>query len=183
MIDAKEAKRMLDEGNKKYIDSKTGCGDISLPLRRKTASDGQHPYSIIVTCSDSRVIPEGVFSAGIGDLFVIRTAGNVISEHELGSIEYAAEHLGTKLIVVMGHTRCGAVGAAINRAPGRFTAPILRDILAAIGDETNDIRASILNVRCGVDKIKCELEHESLKDLEIIGAIYHIEDGHIEWLD
>ena len=183
MIDAKAAKRMLVDGNKKYIDSETSCGDVSLSLRRKTASDGQHPYAIIVTCSDSRVIPEGIFSASIGDLFVIRTAGNVISEHELGSIEYAAEHLGIKLVVVMGHTRCGAVGAAIDRASGRFTVPIIRDILAAIGDETDDCRASCLNVRSGVEKIKHEIGYESPNSFEIIGAIYHIEDGYVEWLD
>ena len=106
MISATEAKKKLIEGNQKYIDAKAGEGDVSTQLRRKTAEEGQQPYAIIISCSDSRVIPEAIFSAGIGDLFVIRVVGNVLDNHQLGSIEYAAEHLGTKLIVMLGHTGC-----------------------------------------------------------------------------
>ena len=73
-----------------------------------SAAEGQKPYAIVISCSDSRVIPEAIFSAGIGDLFVIRVVGNVLDNHQLGSIEYAAEHLGVKLIVMLGHTGCGA---------------------------------------------------------------------------
>ena len=112
MISATEAKKKLIEGNQKYLDAKAGTGDISKALRLQTAEQGQHPYAIVITCSDSRVIPESIFSAGIGDLFVIRVAGNVLDNHQLGSIEYAAEHLGTKLIVMLGHTRCGAARSA-----------------------------------------------------------------------
>ena len=97
-ITVKEAVEKLLSGNKQYIGSKYGVGDISKEKRRLTSLHGQSPYAIIVTCSDSRVIPEHIFSAGIGELFVIRLAGNVIDDHQLGSIEYAADHLGLSLI-------------------------------------------------------------------------------------
>ena len=105
-------KRLLD-GNQAYLSSRTEIGDISPAVRLETAEHGQQPLAIIITCSDSRVIPEAIFHCGIGDLFVIRVAGNVIDNHQLGSIEYAADHLGTKLIMVLGHTHCGAVDAVI----------------------------------------------------------------------
>ena len=109
MISAKEAIMKLEEGNRKYLTLKTGGGDISPAVRLRTCKNGQQPYAIVIACSDSRVIPECIFSAGIGELFTIRLAGNVIDDHQLGSIEYAVEHLGTNLVVVMGHTGCGAV--------------------------------------------------------------------------
>ena len=96
MLTAKEAIQKLKEGNQKYLEAKAGTGDISKELRQQTAEHGQSPYAIIIACSDSRVIPESIFSAGIGELFVIRVAGNVLDNHQLGSIEYAAAHLGTK---------------------------------------------------------------------------------------
>ena len=95
MITAEQAKERLIEGNQRYIDSQYNPGDISAKIRLKTWKEGQYPYAIILCCSDSREIPEAIFSAGIGDLFVIRVAGNVIDSHQLGSIEYAADHLGT----------------------------------------------------------------------------------------
>lgn len=185
MISAEEAKKKLIEGNQKYLEAKAGAGDVSKALRLKTAVKGQHPYAIIITCSDSRVIPESIFSAGIGDLFVIRVAGNVLDNHQLGSIEYAAEHLGTKLIVMMGHTRCGAVGAVLAGHSGGFIDYILKDIALAIGDEKDDFKASCLNVQHGVERIRNELKIHPIKDekgLEVIGAVYHIEDGTVEFL-
>ena len=184
MISAEEAKKKLIEGNQKYLEAKTTVGDISRALRRKTAEQGQHPYAIIITCSDSRVIPESIFSAGIGELFVIRVAGNVLDNHQLGSIEYAAEHLGTKLIVMLGHTRCGAVGSVIAGHSGGFIDYILKDIALAIGDEKDDFKASCLNVQHGVERIRHELQIHPIEDekgLEVIGAVYHIEDGTVEF--
>ena len=185
MISAKEAKKKLIEGNQKYLDAKAGTGDISKALRLQTAEQGQHPYAIVITCSDSRVIPESIFSAGIGDLFVIRVAGNVLDNHQLGSIEYAAEHLGTKLIVMLGHTRCGAVGAVLAGHSGGFIDYLLKDIALAIGDEKDAFKASCLNVQHGVQRIRHELKIHPIEDekgLEVIGAIYHIEDGTVEFL-
>ena len=99
-----KALEKLKAGNARYIDAKVNSEDISQAKRTDTLVNGQKPYAIIITCSDSRVIPENIFMTGIGELFVIRIAGNVIDEHQLGSIEYAASHLGAPLIVVMGHT-------------------------------------------------------------------------------
>ena len=185
MLTAAEARQRLTEGNRKYMESATGQGDISKLLRKKTAEQGQNPYAIIITCSDSRVIPEHIFSAGIGELFVIRIAGNVLDNHQLGSIEYAAEHLGTKLIVMLGHTRCGAVASAIKGHAGGFIGYILNDIKLAIGEETDDYKASCLNIRHGVEMIRHEFEIHPINDengLEVIGAIYHVEDGRVEFL-
>lgn len=185
MISATEAKKKLIEGNQKYLDAKAGTGDISKAMRLQTAEQGQHPYAIVITCSDSRVIPESIFSAGIGDLFVIRVAGNVLDNHQLGSIEYAAEHLGTKLIVMLGHTRCGAVGAVLAGHSGGFIDYLLKDIALAIGDEKDAFKASCLNVQHGVQRIRHELKIHPIEDekgLEVIGAIYHIEDGTVEFL-
>ena len=185
MISATEAKKKLIEGNQKYLDAKAGTGDISKAMRLQTAEQGQHPYAIVITCSDSRVIPESIFSAGIGDLFVIRVAGNVLDNHQLGSIEYAAEHLGTKLIVMLGHTRCGAVSAVLAGHSGGFIDYLLKDIALAIGDEKDAFKASCLNVQHGVQRIRHELKIHPIEDekgLEVIGAIYHIEDGTVEFL-
>ena len=186
MIDAKEAKQRLIDGNKKYMAALTPHGDISSEIRKETAENGQHPYAIVITCSDSRVIPESIFSAGIGELFVVRVAGNVIDDHQLGSIEYAADHLGTKLILVLGHTRCGAVDSAIKGHEGRFIESIIRDIELAIGGETDPYKACCLNVKHGVEVIRNELEIHPVHDPEglvVAGAIYNIEDGSVEFLD
>lgn len=144
----------LAAGNLKYLNAENGSGDISRRIRMSTWAKGQSPYAIIVTCSDSRVIPENIFSAGIGELFVIRLAGNVIDDHQLGSIEYAAGHLGCRLVVVLGHTHCGAVDAAINYEPSGYIRYITDEIKKAIGDETDPYKASCLNVRHSVQEIE-----------------------------
>lgn len=185
MISAAEAKNRLIKGNQKYLEAKAGPGDVSKALRWKTAEEGQQPYAIVISCSDSRVIPEAIFSAGIGELFVIRVVGNVLDNHQLGSIEYAAEHLGVKLIVMLGHTGCGAISAVIEGHSGGFIDYILKDIALAIGDEKDEFKATCLNVQHGVQRIRHELEIHPIKDekrLEVIGAIYHIEDGTVEFL-
>ena len=183
-MDKTETIKKLLEGNQKYLTSEKGAGDISPRIRLKTAGEGQNPYAIIITCSDSRVIPEAIFQCGIGDLFVIRLAGNVIDNHQLGSIEYAVEHLGTNLVVVLGHTRCGAVDAAIHHDPSGFIKYITDEIRLAIGDETDPYRASCLNVEHSVKQISHALDIDHLrhgKDPAVIGAMYHIDDGHVEF--
>lgn len=179
VVSAKDALERLKAGNEKYLSSKTGTGDISLEKRMYTCENGQKPYAVVIGCSDSRAIPESIFSAGIGDLFVIRVAGNVIDNHQLGSIEYAADHLGCKLIVVLGHTHCGAVGAAIGGDPEGYVKFITDEIKRAIGTEHDDVKACCLNVRQSVSVIK---EHIPMKDgLEVVGAVYHIDDGRVEF--
>lgn len=184
-ISAEAAIQKLIEGNRDYLEAVTGSGDISPARRQDTYLGGQHPYAIIVTCSDSRVIPESIFSAGIGDLFVIRVAGNVIDDHQLGSIEYAAEHLGCKLVVVLGHTHCGAVGAAIHQDPSGYIKFITDEIKKAIGEEQDDWKACCLNVRRSVSLIEENLDIRAMEDrcgLRVTGAVYRIEDGRVEFL-
>lgn len=112
IMTADEAIEKLKSGNMRYLLMNSNSGNVSAALRKFTYEHGQHPHAIIVTCSDSRVIPETIFSASLGELFVIRVAGNVIDDHQLGSIEYAAGHLGSPVVVVLGHTHCGAVDAS-----------------------------------------------------------------------
>lgn len=182
---AADAIYRLSAGNLKYLNAEKGCGDISRGARLSSWVRGQAPYAIVVTCSDSRVIPESIFSAGIGELFVIRLAGNVIDAHQLGSIEYAAGHLGCRLVVVLGHTHCGAVDAAIYHEPGGYIRYITDEIKKAIGDETDPYRASCLNVRNSVRQIEkslCIHQIEEETGLRVVGAMYHIEDGSVEFL-
>jgi carbonic anhydrase len=113
-ISAEEALQRLMDGNKNYVDCKLGaCAAADAPARAKLATT-QHPYAIILSCSDSRVPPELIFDKSLGEIFVIRVAGNVADPVVLGSIEYATEHLGSPLIMVLGHERCGAVTATVN---------------------------------------------------------------------
>ncbi|MCH5188473.1 MAG: carbonic anhydrase [Oscillospiraceae bacterium] len=181
---AKEALEKLMNGNIRYLSLLKSEGDVSPALREKTCAEGQRPYAIIITCSDSRVLPESIFNAGIGELFVIRVAGNVIDNHQLGSIEYAAEHLGCRLIVVMGHNHCGAVDAAINHDPEGYIKFITDEISKAIGDETDDYAACCLNVRHSVETIEesLEIRREEEHGLRVLGALYHLEDGRVEFM-
>lgn len=179
---AAEALGKLKEGNQRYLTATSNPGDISAHLRKLTCDEGQSPYAIIVTCSDSRVIPESIFSAGIGELFVIRVAGNVMDHHQIGSVEYAADHLGSPVVVVMGHDHCGAVDAAINHNPAGYIKYITDEIRQAIGDEKDAYRASCLNVERSVSIIKESLKADGDNGLQVCGAIYHIEDGSVEFL-
>ncbi|MDE7076525.1 MAG: carbonic anhydrase [Clostridia bacterium] len=175
---ALNALERLKEGNKIYVNSVRGAGDISPEKRLYTSMNGQKPYAVIISCSDSRVIPECIFSAGIGDLFVIRVAGNVIDNHQLGSIEYAVEHLGCKLVVVLGHTLCGAVGAAAKQNGG-FVRFITDEIRQAIGAETDAVKASILNVKQSVAKIQRLIKNA--EGLQITGALYNTQSGTVDF--
>ena len=181
----KDALDKLKEGNKRYITAEFNTGDVSQLKREEALDKGQAPYAIIITCSDSRVIPENIFMTGIGELFVIRIAGNVIDEHQLGSIEYAASHLGAPLIVVMGHTHCGAVDAAINHDPEGYIKFITDKIKAAIGSETDPYKAACMNVKECEKEIEASLEIqevEHLEGLKVIGAMYHLENGIVDFL-
>lgn len=182
-VSADEAIEKLKQGNEKYLISEMNCGDISPAKRRHTCEHGQRPYAVIVTCSDARVIPESIFSAGIGDLFVIRVAGNVMDDHQLGSIEYAAEHLGIRLVVVLGHDHCGAVDAAINHDPEGYIKFITDEIKLAIGDEQDDYKACCLNVKRSVAVIESsfEIHREEEHGLKVIGALYRLADGRVEF--
>ena len=175
----------LKKGNDAYLSAATNPGDVSPEIRKDTAVNGQHPYAVVVCCSDSRVVPEAIFSTGIGEIFTIRAAGNVILDSQMGSIQYAAGHLGCKLVLVLGHTNCGAVGAALQGGGHGYIKFLTDETLSAIGGEKDAYQASCLNARKGVEKIKAALKDgpEPLpEDTDVVAAIYHIEDGRVEWL-
>ncbi len=171
----------LEEGNLRWQQRQ----DEQTALRRRTAAEGQQPYAIVIACSDSRVIPEQIFDAGLGELFVIRVAGNVLDRHQLGSIEYAAGHLHVRLILMLGHIGCGAVGAALDRGGDGFIQYITDEILLAVGEEKDPVLACEKNVRHGVEILRREFrEHPEIptEKLEIRGAVYDIASGEVRWL-
>ncbi len=180
--------RVLDrliEGNRRYLAESRPLGDVSPALRRRTADEGQQPCAIVISCSDSRVIPESLFSAGLGELFVIRVAGNVLDKHQLGSIEYAAAHLHCRLVVVLGHSGCGAIAAALSGGGEGTIAAITDEILRAVGTERDPDRACCLNVQHAVALIRREFaEHPEIpaQELDVLGAVYDIRSGDIRWL-
>src|SRR5262245_11777202 len=114
MISAKEALERLQEGNRRFAANTTNSTSVDSRARRSELALGQEPFAIILGCSDSRVPAEIVFDQGLGDLFVIRVAGNIVAASQVGSVEFAAERFGTPLVVVLGHSRCGAVQATVD---------------------------------------------------------------------
>lgn len=184
-LSADEALERLRQGNARYLTAVHAEGDVSPELRKETFAEGQKPYAIVLACSDSRVIPEAVFSAGIGDLFVIRVAGNVVDNHQLGSIEYAEDHLGCNLVVVLGHTGCGAVDAAMHHEPYGTVKFITDEIADAIGDEHDEAAACLANVAHSVRRIEESRKvrvDEAEHGLRVVGALYHTDSGKVEFL-
>ena len=177
---AEESMKRLREGAERYETESAYSGDVSGNVRERTAG-GQHPFATIVTCSDSRVIPEAIFSCGIGDIFVIRTAGSVIGAHELASIEYAAHHLHVPLTVVLGHTHCGAVAAAIAGETEGNVGVITQAIRTAIGDEKDPTKAACQNVRNSMRCIREDLAGG--ESHRVCGALYDIASGQVRWLE
>lgn len=187
-VSADKAMDMLVAGNQRFVTEK--FADINMgQMRREELTKGQHPFAIIVSCSDSRVPPELVFNEGLGDLFVVRTAGEVVDDVALGSIEYAIEHLGVKLVVVLGHEECGAVKATIagGEIPGHILAitsaitPAVNQAKMQKGDLlTNSIGA---NVDMIVEKLNTSepIIKESIgKDhVKIVGAVYELKTGKV----
>ena len=144
--------------------------------RVKELVNGQKPYALIIACSDSRVVPEQIFSTCLGELFVIRTAGNVINEGELASVEYGIEHLHIKYVLVLAHTHCGAVHAAIHKEKGTYLSCILDNISTNIKDEHDEYEASIKNALAQVEYLKSKFP---LYNGEIKAGIYNIEDNSV----
>ncbi|MDO4731730.1 MAG: carbonic anhydrase [Clostridia bacterium] len=176
----------LQQGNDQFVNNIINTGDVSQEKRTSTAQNGQHPYATIVTCSDSRVPAEHIFNAGIGELFVIRTAGNVIGDHELGSIEYGAEHLNTKLVVVLGHTQCGAVDAALNSENHGYIKTITDKILSCVPQNCDPREAEKLNVQNSInDILKSDIMTELVNTdkTRVVGAIYDIQTGKVSFME
>ncbi len=182
-----EALLRLKAGNERFAQTKVSEGKPVAARRRETAQ-GQHPFAVIIGCADSRTAPEIVFDQSIGDLFVIRTAGNLVDDYALGSIEYAVEHLGTRLIVVLGHERCGAVTAALSSAtaPGHVNS-LVRDIQPAIsaskgreGDPlTNAVLENDAEVAAKIRK-KAELGELAAK-VRVVEGYYDLDTGKVQW--
>ena len=177
----------LKAGNARFVTSPLSKGKPTAQRRAETAQ-AQHPFAVVVACADSRTSPELVFDQNIGDLFVIRTAGNLIDDHGLGSIEYAVGHLGTRLIVVLGHERCGAVKTALASptAPGHINS-LVRDIQPAVeaakaekGDPLgNTVNA---NARLVAEKIRKEAEFgEHKAEVRVVTGYYDLDTGEVQW--
>jgi carbonic anhydrase len=186
----------LLEGNIRYVES-----DLDHPhqsrKRLKEISDAQNPFAVVVSCSDSRVPPEIIFDQGLGDLFVIRTAGNVIGDYELASIEYAVLKLNCKVVVVLGHEKCGAIQAFAGQ-PNKHFPGHLDSIKEFIQSEpnaekvlqdtlSNNYHAVIHNIIYGVQLLKRESdviqEKFDMSELEIYGAIYRMETGRVQVIE
>lgn len=188
-VPAGAALAKLKEGNLRFATSEISKGKPTAARRKETAQ-AQHPFAIIVACADSRTGPELVFDQNLGELFVIRTAGNLIDDHALGSIEYAVAHAGARLIVVLGHERCGAVEAALksDHAPGHIDS-LVRDIQPAVkaanGKPGDALDATITeNARQVAAQIKAKAELGDLaKEVQIISAVYNFDTGKVEWDD
>ncbi len=192
----RDALTRLLEGNRRFMEGHPVHPDQTLE-RIRELKKGQHPFAVVVSCSDSRVPPELIFDQGLGDIFSVRTAGNVIGDYELGSIEYAVEHLGCQLVVVLGHEQCGAVSAFLQHDSGSHHDHI-ESILHYLESEPEEralpdslkhnldaaIRANILHgvhlLRTSEPVLRPLVE---AKKLTIIGALYQIETGKVVILD
>ncbi|EGW40538.1 carbonic anhydrase [Desulfosporosinus sp. OT] len=187
------AKKLLDDGNARFTSGKTLNKDLSATRRMDLEKNGQHPFAVIVSCSDSRVPPEVLYDEALGDLFVIRVAGNVVTPVELGSVEYAVEHLKTPLIVVLGHEGCGAVTAAVQggEIPGSIGS-IVEKIKPAIdeaktsGVTGNDLieKSVDFNVQNAIqDILKSPIIKHAVdtKESKILGAKYDLDTGVSTW--
>lgn len=191
ILTATEARERLKAGNAAYVEASINQGDISRERVEELSKNGQAPFACIVACADSRVVPEHIFMTGLGELFCIRVAGNVLGDMELASCVYAAEHLGVNLIVVLGHTQCGAVASTLDaltsgEVPHGALAPLIAGVCDGIGDERDPRAASIANTRAGVAAILRDADVAHLvesRGLEVVSALYETETGAVVFLD
>lgn len=184
---------MLKEGNKRFLVNNKSPRDLNGQVQE--TSTGQFPHAVILSCIDSRVPVEHVFDQGIGDVFSARVAGNVINEDILGSIEYGCKVAGSKLVVVMGHTKCGAVTSACKRVElGNITELLSKitpavDEVIPVGDEvTNDKieKVNEINIHNAIDRMRNESailnEMEKEGSIQIVGAVYDVASGKVNFL-
>ena len=179
--DPKQALDLLKEGNTRFVSGDLTPKDDYVALRKKLSS-GQHPFAVVLCCSDSRVAPEIIFDQKLGDLFVIRNAGNIVDEEVLGSIEYAVEHLETPLVVVMGHASCGAVTATFQG--GDLPGHIL-DLAKRIKPSINTNCCIEDNARHHARRMAQLIEEDEIVHhvgAEVVAAFYDLESGKVEWL-
>ena len=198
-ISADEALKNLMDGNRRFVEQQmTGIRVCDVSAREKLAK-GQKPYAIILSCSDSRVPPELIFDEGLGEIFVVRVAGNIPDPIVLGSIEYAVEHLGSPLIMVLGHERCGAVTAAVDAKgkPEGNIGAIIKTIAPAVkqakteykGNEKAELVETTINdniklVASNIPKLSSVLSRLVKEGkVKIVGAKYDLDDGKVTLMD
>ncbi len=203
MIPAREALALLQEGNQRFVSDVSNRDAITGRARRLELAKSQEPFAAILGCSDSRVPVEIVFDQGLGDLFVIRVAGNIVAPSLIGSVEFAAEQFGTRLVVVLGHTQCGAIEATLQqlRRPVENQSRNLHSIVDLIRPSIEgllatdlkhdhralvhaavraNIRASVRQLRHGSDIIEHLIQKAGLM---VVGAEYSLETGVVDFFD
>ena len=203
MISAPAALNRLQQGNLRFVSEGRGSSTLTSETRRAIVAAGQEPFAIILGCSDSRVPSELVFGQGLGDLFVIRVAGNIVAPSQIGSVEFAAERFHTRLVVVLGHSMCCAILATLEELtnPREDQSPNLRSIVGRISPSIeglmtpelqsdpeeliqqavrSNIRASVDHLRHGSEILEQLIQHDGLL---IVGAQYSLETGIVEFFD
>jgi carbonic anhydrase len=203
MISASEALERLREGNRRFVSGARKGDALTGQTRRSELAAGQEPFAIVLGCSDSRVPAEIVFDQGLGDLFVIRVAGNIVASSQVGSVEFAAERFGTPLVVVLGHSQCGVVLATLEelRRPKEAQSRNLRSIVDRVRPSVEALLATSLkddpeglvreavraNVRVSANHLRHGsevLEHLIQKNgLRVVGAEYSLGSGVVEFFD
>ncbi|MDH5389198.1 MAG: carbonic anhydrase [Gammaproteobacteria bacterium] len=203
MIDAIKALKLLQEGNSRFVKGLRCVETMMTHVKREELTTGQEPFAIILGCSDSRVPAELVFDQGLGDLFVIRVAGNIVAPSQIGSVEFAASQFKTRLVVVLGHTQCGAICATIEEMkrpnseqslnikaivdrirpsvePFKVTELWDDDIVLVEQAMRSNVRASVNQLRHGSTILENLCENENLL---IVGAEYSLETGEVVFFD
>ncbi|MFL6575260.1 MAG: carbonic anhydrase [Povalibacter sp.] len=203
MISAREALERLKEGNRRFVSEDWSTQTLPSPSRRRELATGQQPFAIILGCSDSRVPAEIVFDQGLGELFVIRVAGNIVAPSQIGSVEFAVERYGTRLVLVLGHSMCGAIQATVEELerPSGMRSPNLRSIVDRVRPSVEElletdlrsdpaalihhavranIRASAAHLRHGSQTIEEMIQKNSLL---VVGAHYSLETGVVDFFD
>ena len=203
MISASDALERLREGNRRFVAGEHTIDELASGIRRMAVVSGQRPIATILGCSDSRVPVEVVFDQGFGDLFVIRVAGNIVAPSQVGSVEFAAERLGTRLVVVLGHTTCGAVTATLEdlQRPASNQSWNMNSIVSRIRPSVEgllatelkhdharlieqavraNVRASVNQLRHGSDVLELLIRRDGLR---VVGAEYSLETGIVDFFD
>ncbi len=196
-IDADGALALLKDGNARFVQGESTFPNLDQDRRCLTTEGGQHPYAAILSCADSRVPPELIFDAGIGELFTVRVAGNVADTDEIGTLEYGTGHLHTPLIVVIGHTKCGAVTAVVQHAHATGSVPKLIDNIEPAVETAREkfpgtpeakliqlaIKENVRQSMADILRNSAEIRELVVEDkVKIVGAVYDIHNGTIEWL-
>ena len=192
MTTGEKALAQLIEGNRRFAEGKPQRPRQTI-TRREEIVGGQKPFAVVIGCSDSRVPPEILFDSGLGDLFVIRVAGNIVDKIVMGSIEYAVEHVGVRLVVVLGHSHCGAVTATVEggEPPGSIGAltEIIQPAVAAVDvhDDAVVDKAAVINVQLMVGQLHDSdpilKKYVNEDNLKIVGAFYDLKSGRVEIID